>query len=208
MGAARAFGAAGFNLSLLSRNPENVTPLIPRLNEHGVEAEWFKCNAGDFVSLSEAIQQATTKFGDPELILYNAVSFSKGKPSTIDPQTLSADFAVNVAGALAAARHVLPKILERRSGTLLFTGGGLAIYPSAEYASLSIGKAGMRTLVLVLAEELKGTGVRAGTITVMGYVAPGTPFDPDTIGNAFLELYRQPDESFSVELLFKGKKQS
>ena len=43
--------------------------------------------------------------------------------------------------------------------------------------------------VLTLAEDLRDTGIRVGTVTVHGIVAPGTAFDPDNIAAAFMRLH-------------------
>lgn len=89
-------------------------------------------------------------------------------------------------------------------GSLLFRGGGWSLYPDANVSSTAIGKAGVRHLSLMLAQELEGTGVRAGTVTILGQVQAGTPFDPVRIGQAFLRMHQQPPEEFVPELKFTG----
>jgi NAD(P)-dependent dehydrogenase (short-subunit alcohol dehydrogenase family) len=111
---------------------------------------------------------------------------------------------VNVIGALVAAKAVLPAMRSQGQGSLLFTGGGWAHYPWDEASSISIGKAGLRSLTLTLAQELANTGIRVGMLSIMGQVALNTPFAPDRIGAAFLELYRQPTAEFQSETLFHG----
>ena len=138
------------------------------------------------------------------MLVYNALSATFGKPSTLAPETLVTDFRVNVTGALAAVRAVLPGMKTRGHGSILFTGGGWALQPWDEAASPSIGKAGLRSLAFTLAQELHGTGVRVGTVTICGEVAPGTPFDPDKIGEIFLAMHRAPENEFQTEVVFKG----
>lgn len=204
LGVARAFAKEGFNLSLLSRNPEKIKDEVLGLIQQGTSANSIAADAGDHASLTQAIEHATKKFGDAEVLVFNVLAFSQGKPSTITPEGLTRDFHTNVSGGLAAVRAVLPSMLQRKSGTILFTGGGWAIYPAVEVTSVSIDKGALRTLALMLAEELKGTGVRVGTVTIMGAVALGTPFDPAKIGRMFVEAYRYPEAAFPVELQFKG----
>jgi short-subunit dehydrogenase len=196
-GIARAFAEEGFCLSLISRKP------VP-FELEGVESLSLQADAADPAALTAAIEAASAHFGAPEVLVYNAAAYAQGRPSSIEPASLTADFAVNVSGALASARAVLPAMRHRDSGTILFTGGGWALYPSVDFASMSLGKIGIRSLTFLLADELRGTGVRAGTVTVMGTVAPNTPFDPLKIGRAFVEMYRQPADSFQIELQFKG----
>ncbi|MEC3981684.1 hypothetical protein [Amycolatopsis sp. H20-H5] len=47
--------------------------------------------------------------------------------------------------------------------------------------SLSLGKAGLRTLVALLDKQYGPAGVHLASVTVAGAVAPGTAFDPDDI---------------------------
>jgi NAD(P)-dependent dehydrogenase (short-subunit alcohol dehydrogenase family) len=136
--------------------------------------------------------------------VYNAVAFRMAPPTAITTDQLVADFRTNVAGALAAANFVLPAMKARRGGAVLFTGGGWALYPSAAVASTAIGKAGLLHLALMLSEELQGSGVRAGTVTIMGQVAAGTAFDPNRIGEAFVTAYRRPLDQFEPEIQFSG----
>ena len=114
------------------------------------------------------------------------------------------DFRVDVAGALVAAQTVLPSMRAQRKGCILFTGGGWAHYPWDEAASIGIGKAGLRSLAHVLAQELADSGVRIGIISIMGQVAPATPFDPIAIGQVFLQMYERASSEHETELLFKG----
>jgi NADP-dependent 3-hydroxy acid dehydrogenase YdfG len=203
-GIAHAFASAGYNLSLLSRDPSKQTELLQQLRQTGATVETVAANAGNTIQLSSAIEEACAKLGSPDVLLYNAVALSQGTPSKIDPDGLTRDFSVNVSGALAAAQAVLPAMSMKRSGTILFTGGGWAHYPSAQFSSISIGKAGLRHLALMLNDELTGTGVRAAILTIMGMVAEGTAFAPQKIGQAFLKMARSPDEQFQPEIQFVG----
>lgn len=92
---------------------------------------------------------------------------------------------------------------EAKRGTLLFTGGGLALDPLANFASVSLGKAALRNLVFSLAQELTPAGIHVATVTICGMVRPGTHFDPDTIAQSFLALHQQERESWTTELLYK-----
>lgn len=199
-GIARAFAAAGFGLSLVSRKQTREENSLPA----EIAADFYPADAGDPAALSAALQAAVRDSGAPDVLIYNVVAPAMGKPTSIDPASLTTDFSKNVTGALVSAQTVLPDMLRRGAGTLLFTGGGWALYPSVDFASISIGKVALRALTFLLADELKDTPVRVGTLTVMGTVQANTAFDPDAIGRAFLHMYRQPKESFSTEVQFRG----
>ena len=90
----------------------------------------------------------------------------------------------------------------RYSGSLLFTGGGLALQPSAQFASLSGSKAALRAYVQTLHAHLAGTGVHATSITITGNIGGGEErFDPAVLAQAYLYLHHQPQDAWRHELL-------
>lgn len=198
MGAAlaRRFAEGGYAVVALGRDPARHAALA------GGGVEFRAADAGDPASLAAALPDGA------EVLLYNAyrATMAEPGPSALDPAALVEDFRVNVAGALAAARAVLPGMLRAGRGCVLFTGGGLALDPTGwlPAASLAVGKAGLRSLALALHAELAPRGVHAGTVTVAGAVAPGTPFDPARIADAFWELHRDPPGAFRAEAVFRG----
>lgn len=203
-GAAKAFGEAGYKLALLSRTPEKTNALVSELQANGYSIETYACNAGSEENLQSAIAQVNQKQGAPTVLIYNAIAPTFVMPTQLTAHQLTEDFKVNVAGALAASLAVLPQMKAARAGSLLFTGGGWAHYPAAFAASPSIGKAGLRSLAFTLSEELQGSGVKVGLLSIMGSVERGTAFDPDEIGKGFLKLHQAPNEKFEVEHFFKG----
>jgi short-subunit dehydrogenase len=203
MGVAKAFGKEGYALALLARNPAKLIENAQALTTNGYRVQTFAADAGNETSLVQAFTKVRAEFGDPEVLLYNAAAFTPGKPSSIPSDLLIADFRVNVAGALIAVQQVLPAMRARRKGTILLTGGGLALNPYADASSLAIGKAGIRSLAFSLAQELTGEGIHVGTVTICGTVQPGTHFDPDTIAQSYLALHQQSPEAFETEVIYK-----
>ncbi len=203
-GIARAFGNAGFQLGLIARNPSKYADAISALSELGIESTIEAADVSNEQALGAAIAKLQQAYGTAEVLVYNAVSATFGKPTTLTASQLAQDFAVNVVGALVAVKAVLPSMKSSQRGSLLFTGGGWAHYPWDEASSIGIGKAGLRSLVLTLAQELSDTKIRLGMVSIMGQVAPDTPFSPDKIGDAFLAMHLQSSEGYQPELLFQG----
>ena len=107
----------------------------------------------------------------------------------------------HILGARVAADAVLPKLRDGR-GTLLFTGGGYALHPSKKFASLSVGKAGLRAYVEVLHDQLAGTGVHATSITITASIGSAPRFEPAEIAKAYLELGNQAETEWQHELVY------
>ncbi len=100
-------------------------------------------------------------------------------------------------GAITTAAHVVPAMAERGSGSFIITGG--MPEPKPDYASLSLGKAGVRTLVTLLDQQYGASGIHAATVTVGGGVAPGTAYDPDDIAEHYWQLHTQPRDQWEHE---------
>jgi NAD(P)-dependent dehydrogenase (short-subunit alcohol dehydrogenase family) len=84
-------------------------------------------------------------------------------------------------------------------GTLLFTGGGLALQPKPGMASACLGKAALRSLALSLGAELAPEGIHAGTVTVAGFVQAGTALDAERVAQAFWDFHCQPRKDWTFE---------
>ena len=202
---AKRFAREGFDLALIARRPDALGDYIKELTEAApaLKVRGFPADAGDAATLSTALQNVILELGKVDVLVYNAAVLKPGNPATLVPEEVNQDFAVNVTGALVAAQAVLPAMQAMKSGTILFTGGGLALNPYPMYASLSIGKAGVRSLTFTLADELKPQGIHVATVTIAGFVKPGTRFDPDAIADVYWDLHSQPRENWEREFVFE-----
>jgi NAD(P)-dependent dehydrogenase (short-subunit alcohol dehydrogenase family)/biotin operon repressor len=158
----------------------------------------------DLDGLQRTLAEVTATQGAPSVLLYNAVAFTPGPISTISADALLDGVRTSAAGALVATQAVLPAMRERGQGSLLFTGGGAALYAIPNLATLSIGKAALRLLALGLAQELADSGINVGTVTIAGTVAPSTPFDPERIAELFWGLHSRPAGAGEVEIVVRG----
>ncbi|HEX2915196.1 MAG TPA: SDR family NAD(P)-dependent oxidoreductase [Chloroflexia bacterium] len=198
---ARRFAREGFKVALVARRKEALESYCEEIKQAGGEAYAFSADAGDEQSLKAAFDQIKAQLGQPTALIYNTYSSVPGSPSQLDPESMLNDFKVNVLGALLSAQAVIPGMREQKKGTILFTGGGLALNPHPQYASLAAGKAAMRNLAYSLGAELEPEGIQAATVTVAGFVKPGTHFDPDLIAESFWQLHSQP--SGQREIVYK-----
>lgn len=200
---ARAFSAQGYAVALLARRRAALKALAAGLPD----ATIWPVDLSDHKAVTSIILSIIAKHGAPAVLHYNAAGWHEVDPLTLDPAVFTADLSLCATGALAAVQAVVPAMQARGAGTLLFTGGGLALYPEygGDVVSLTAGKAAMRAIVLALAPKLAALGIHAATVTVAGTVAPGTPLDPDKIAAAFMALHKQHREAWQFEVVFDGK---
>jgi short-subunit dehydrogenase len=118
--------------------------------------------------------------------------------------------------AVEIVGRVLPGMLERGAGGLLFAGGLSAVRPLPPLGALAVSSAALRNYAVTLNAGLAGTGVHAGTLTIggliergdihqmatsqpglFGDVAPKT-LDPDELAESAWELYEKRDRAEAI----------
>jgi len=171
LAAARRFARGGFRVAALARPGDPLAQFQADLEAAGPGPH--RVLGADLAregALAPAAATIQAWGGWPELLLYNASAGAQGPAAELDPGRLEADLRVNVGVALAAVQWALPAMRGRGAGTLLFTGGGLALEPKPGLASASLGKAALRSLALSLGAELAPAGIHAATLTIRGFV--------------------------------------
>jgi len=198
---ARHFGTEGFHIAMISRSKDKLTGHEHALREAGIDASYAVADAGDPEALSRALATLEAAAGGATVLLYNAAHIKWKNLLEETAQSLVEDFRVNVAGALTAVRAVLPAMQLAERGTILLTSSLFATRPVAQFGSLSIGKAGLRSMAYSLAEALKGTNIHVATLTVQGQVRSGDPHrSPQAIAAACWQLHVQKSGAFATEV--------
>ena len=197
---AEEFGRNDFRVVLMARNQASLDGYVKEFADKGMEAYGFAADASDTESLTAAFDKVKEQFGVVDVLAYNACILEGGKPTELSSAELMRHYQVDVASALHSVMQVLPGMREQESGTILFTGGGLAIYPMPEYTCVSIDKVALKALAVTLNAELKDEGIFTGIVTIMGNVAPGTDYDPADIAK---EYWRHYTERKDVEIVFR-----
>ena len=200
---AARFAREGFQIVLSARNPTNTRELADRLKAKGYRAEVRTVNSADPESVAALIADVEKQFGAIDVLHYNAASLRKATLWEQSRATFVQDLAVNIGGALVAIQAVAERMSERRSGTIVLTGGGLALAPNSEFISLSIGKAGIRALALGTFESLKLKGIHIATVTVSAAVAPDSEA-AEAVAERFWKLHSQPIDKWTVEVTYPG----
>jgi short-subunit dehydrogenase len=186
---AEKFGQQGYHIILIARSKENLEEIVTTLESKNINAQYFVADVNDSDSMKDVFEQIWENVGFIDTLMYNA---SKNKHVNIAEETadsLTKDFKTNVAAALTAIQLVLPDMEKNNIGTILLTGGGLALQPNEEYGSLSIGKAGLRSLAQSLHQALLPKNIFVGTVTVCGFVQENDDkYAPDKIAEQFWKL--------------------
>ncbi|MEV0385227.1 SDR family NAD(P)-dependent oxidoreductase [Nonomuraea sp. NPDC050643] len=190
---ARRFGKEGFEVSLVARDQDRLTALAERLTAEGVRAGAHAADLTDETSLTRALD----RIGPVDVLVYNGAGTARARTAALDVTRQSAQDAFDgaVLGAITAVGAVLPAMLERGSGALLFTSGISAVHPLPFLGNIGIAAAGLRNYVLSLAEVLAGRGVHVGHVPISAAVLPGSPASPEAVAETHWSLYAGRDRT-------------
>jgi len=198
---AERFAKEGFTVILAARNVARTQELAARLISKGYKAEGRKVDSSDPDSIAKLVAEVQRQHGSIDVLHYNAASNRMASLSEQPRDSFNGDLAVNIGGALVAAQAVAPRMEAQKSGAILLTGGGFALAPSADFLSISIGKAGIRALALGLFEPFREKGIHVATVTVCTLVSPESK-EASSVAEQFWQLYSQPMDSWTVEATY------
>jgi NADP-dependent 3-hydroxy acid dehydrogenase YdfG len=196
---AKVFGRNGFSVALVSRSQDKLDKLAAELTQSGIAAAGIAADIMDRSSLAAAFDRIKDRFGAIDVLEYSPAPHSPvpgitmAGPLDVTVDNIQPQLDYYLYGGLTAAQQVLPDMIGRNVGTLLFTTGGASANPTAappEFANIAIGSAALRAWVLKLHQVTEGTGVYAAHIPLSVWIGSGGPAtQADTIAEHFWDVY-------------------
>ncbi|MDW4509561.1 SDR family NAD(P)-dependent oxidoreductase [Priestia megaterium] len=202
MSIAKKFGKNGFRVALIARNEEKLNQLVIELEQLGIEAASFQADILNKAQISLAFATIKEKYGFIDVIEYSPTPSIDTVTNALDVTEENAlyQFQFNVLGAISSIREVLPDMLDKQSGALLFTTGGAAINPVPMMGNVGIAVSGLRNYIFNLNSELKDKGIYAGHISIGIWMQPNSGVQ-DKIADIWYDMYTKRDrvEEFITE---------
>ncbi|MCB9408711.1 SDR family oxidoreductase [Mycolicibacterium sp.] len=187
IGAATAteLAARGFPVALGARRVDRCEELAARIRAGGGEAVALPLDVTDPDSVRTFIDRAGAELGDIEVLVAGAGDTFFGRLHETGTEDFEAQLQIHLIGANRLATAVLPGMVGRRRGDVVFIGSDVALRQRPHMGGYGAAKAGLLAMVTNLQMELEGTGVRAAIVhpgptqTGMGWSLP-----PETIAPA------------------------
>ena len=165
-------------------------------------------------TIEKALATIATQMGEIEVLIYNARgSFASREPLELTYEDLEDNFRLEVVGALASAKSVLPAMRERGKGSVFFSSATAAYRGSATHALYAIGKFGLRALSQSLAKAYSKDGVHIVHVRLdcdldmpLMREIYGDEFDSsqmantDDVAKSYWWVHQQPRSAWSNEL--------
>jgi gluconate 5-dehydrogenase len=163
---ARCMAAAGARVVLVGRRE---TELREAVAEIGTAASYQVHDVTQLDRAGELVARVTAAVGAPTILVNNAGIHVKKAAVETSEQEFQSVLQTHVMGAYALTRAVVPGMLARGSGSILFTSSMAALIGLPLVVAYSAAKAAYGGMVRSLAAELSPRGIRVNAI-VPGWI--------------------------------------
>ena len=165
--AACQFAQAGASLALFSRSQEKLDRLVDQL---GLPNERCLAAALDLVeplAAQSAAEQTLTHFGRADILLHLVGGWVGGQPlADSDPALFESMLNQHAWSTFHLAQAFLPHFTGQGWGRVIVVSSPSAGLPRANGGLYAAAKAAQESLVLSIAQEVKGSGVTANILRV------------------------------------------
>jgi NAD(P)-dependent dehydrogenase (short-subunit alcohol dehydrogenase family) len=202
---ARGLAGAGLKVGLAARNIDKLAQLASEIG-----AERFAADATDPAAVARLFEEADSRLGSPEIVLYNASARAPGPIAEIDPEAAKKAIEISAYGAFLVVQQAAKRMLPKRHGAILLTGASASVKGYPRSAIFAMGKFALRGLAQATARELAPQGIHVAHFNIDGGVRsarrpdpsdrPDSTLDPDAIAQTYLDVLRQPRSAWSLEV--------
>ena len=208
---ARRF-AQKYAVAIIARKAEYLKSLAAELGATGAQSLELPADIGDRAQFEAAFTLIRERLGPPEVLLYNAGSGMFGTITDITPEQYEDSWRVNAYGAFLSAKAVVPDLIARGRGVILFTGATAGVKAGPKSVAFGPAKFALRGLTQSLARDLGPKGIHVAWINVDGVIdIPGRRerfaqlkeedlLKPEAIAETYWHLAHQDRSAWTTEL--------
>ena len=153
------FNAQGYvviNLDIQA-NPQQSTTI-----------DWRKCDVSNTSEITQAIHQIIQQYGSVECLVSNAGIHFSGTIEDTTEEDFDRVFGLNVKGAIAATKAVLPQMKTQQKGVILYMASDQALIAKHNSFAYNMSKAALASMAKTTALDYAKYQIRANAI------CPGT----------------------------------
>ncbi|MBM4264073.1 MAG: SDR family oxidoreductase [Deltaproteobacteria bacterium] len=197
---ARRYVEAGARVFICARGPHDLASAIDEIRGVGGEIDGAAGDISQIADVQRIVAAAQVRFGAVDVLVNNASILGPRVPIAEYPERAWQQVIdVNLTGLFLMTREVMGSMLARRQGSIINLSSGVGRTGKARWGAYAVSKFGVEGFSQVLADELKGSGVRVNVVnpgatrTAMRAAAypdedPLTLPMPETLGEIFVYL--------------------
>jgi hypothetical protein len=161
---ARRFAERGARLVLVARRTDRLEKLADEIRNRGGEAVVLPCDVSDRAAVFDCAKQALERIGKIDILVNNAGYGHHRRFVEWDVEDMERMMRVNYLGALYWTKALLPQMIERRQGWIVFlasVAGKIGVPDESAYAASKFAMVG---LAEALSFEVENDGVHVLTV--------------------------------------------
>ena len=208
---ARYFSENGYHVAMIARTEDNLKNLEKKYNNTTA----YPCDVGNIEDFKKIIDKIQMDLGSAEVVIHNAPLGTRGPILDLSYEDLEKNFRVNTTALLVLSQMALPKMLERKSGTIIVTGNTAAERGKDGWGFFAASKSAQKILAESMAREFGPKGIHVAYIIIDAlidtprtrpHLAPDKPdkffASPKNIAKEIFNVVKQDKStwSFRVEL--------
>jgi NAD(P)-dependent dehydrogenase (short-subunit alcohol dehydrogenase family) len=166
---ARRF-ATEYAVALIARGEDKLKALADEIRNDGGRALAVSADVSKADDIARAFETIRRELGEVDVLLYNAAMRPFGRLMETKPSTFENTWRVATFGAFLCAQQVVPAMLKRGSGIILFTGATAGVKPFPTSAAFGPAKFALRGLGQVLARDLGPQGIHVAYVNIDGAI--------------------------------------
>ncbi len=209
---ARKFANEGCRIALLARSSDFLETLSDELRRAGAQTLAVPTDIGVSDHVVAAFRRIHEQLGPVDLLINNASAAGPfGQPLVeIDAESFARSWRIGVLGALLCSQAVVPDMLRKGAGCILFTGATSSVRGAS--ITFSSAKFALRGLAQAIARELWPKGIHVAHIIIDGVIgnrelergaedqAAEPIMHPAAIAEAYWGLVKQDHSAWTLEL--------
>lgn len=199
---ARLFASEGMRVALSARKTDKLKALAEEIG-----ARCYPCDAGEPDQVTALFERVVSDLGVPDLVVYNPSRRVRAPLIELDPAEVEKAIRITCYGGFLVGQAAARLMLERGSGSILFTGASASVKGYPQSATFAMGKFGLRGLVQSMARELAPENIHVAHFVIDGGIrgprhedsGEDAYLDPDAIARTYLHAHRQHRSAWTWE---------
>ena len=213
---ATRFAKEGYTVCMARRNGDRLAPLVEELNQQGLTAHAFTCDARKEDELIGLFEHVESSIGALEVVVFNIGANVPMKIVDTDSRKFFKIWEMACFSGFLTGREAAQRMLTRGRGTIIFTGATASLRGAAGFGAFASAKAGLRAMAQSLAKEMGPKNIHVAHVVIdapvdTAWIMENVPeasqlkandglVVPSHLADNYLMLHKQPRDAWTFEL--------
>ncbi|KAL2649464.1 hypothetical protein R1flu_017592 [Riccia fluitans] len=213
---AKRFAKGGYVACIVRRHKEALKSLEDEIIGEGGQAHSFGVDARKEEEVVKLVEHIESSIGDIEVLVFNIGANEKRWILETTARLYYKVWEMAAFSGFLAGREVARKMVERKRGTIIFTGATASVRGGSGFAAFAGAKFALRALAQSMARELGPKGIHVihavvdapiNTVWTRGMtkdpeamISGERAIEPEDVGELYWHLHQQPRRAWTHEI--------